>query len=425
MMKKVMILVFGLVMAIGLMGSSNGLAKEKKLAPATIKFWFPSEGEVNDKYFFSAAKEFEAKFPQINVELTKLPTSGTDITIKLNAAALSGDYPDLLSLYIASVPGRAAKGDLADLRPYLKKWPDKADLFPSSLSSCVYEKKQLGIGFYPAPVLLVYRTDYFQEAGLDPAQPPQTWEDIRKYAYKLVKKDASGRVIRAGMDIPAMNAGTFMYIFLRQGGSLVVNEKTGKPSCSDKGAVAAFNYMVSLKDQTIPFDGQKLTDYPFMKGNAAMSYINIAQLANLLRNNPSLQDKVAYAPVTKGVKQIAFCGNRVFAIGKTSKYKDQTWEFLKFMLSKNQMLKRAKELNIPVTRKSLESEYVTLNPKLNKVILDYARIGKPNPMAPWFTSFSKQLQVAYEEVYTGKKTAQQALKDVEKTMKKEIAAIIK
>jgi ABC-type glycerol-3-phosphate transport system substrate-binding protein len=423
-MKKVLILVFGLVMAIGLIGSSNGLAKEKKLAPATLKFWFPSEGEVNDKYFINAAKEFEAKNPQIKVELTKLPTSGTDITIKLNAAALSGDYPDVLSMYIATLPGRASKGELLDLRPYLNKWADKADLFPGSLNSCLYEKKQLGIGFYPAPVLLVYRTDYFKEAGLDPAKPPQTWDDIRKYAYKLVKKDASGRVIRAGMDIPAMNAGTFMYIFMRQGGSPVVNEKTVQPSCSDKGAVAAFNYMVSLKDQTIPFDGQKLNDYPFVRGNAAMSYINIAQLANMLAGDPSLQDKVAFAPVNKGVKQIAFCGNRVFTIGKNTKYKNQAWEFLKFMLSRDQMIKRAKELNIPVVRKSLESEYVALEPKLNKVILDYAKVGKPNPMAPWFSSFSKNLQVAYEEVYTGKKTAQQALKDVETTMKKEIATLI-
>lgn len=424
-MKKILGLILGLALLSGIMASGDGFAKEKKKsAPATIKFWFPSEGEVNDNYFFNAAKEFETKFPQIKVELTKLPTSGTDITIKLNAASLSGDFPDLISLYIAQVPGRASKGDLADLRAYLNKWPDKTDLFPSSLNSCLYEKKQVGIGFYPAPVLLVYRTDYFQEAGLDPAKPPQTWNDIRNYANKLVKKDASGKVIRAGMDIPAMNAGTFMYVFMRQGGSLVVNEKTVKPSCSDKGAVAGFNFMVSLKGQSIPFDGQKLNDYPFLKGNAAMSLINLAQLASMLSNNPSLQDKVAYAPVTKGTKQIAFCGNRVFAMGKNSKYKDQAWEFLKFMMSKDQMLKRAKELNIPVVRKSLQSEYVALDPKLNNIILDYAQIGKPNPMTPWFTSFSKYLQIAYEEVYTGKKTAAQALRNVETTMQKEIAAII-
>ena len=50
-----------------------------------------------------------------------------------------------------------------------------------------------------APVMY-YDKNAFKEVGLDPDKPPQTYDEIFAAAQKLVKKDASGKIIRSGVD---------------------------------------------------------------------------------------------------------------------------------------------------------------------------------------------------------------------------------
>jgi ABC-type glycerol-3-phosphate transport system substrate-binding protein len=424
MFKKVLVLTLVFVAALGLfLGGDINAKATKKLAPATIKFWVPLEGTVNDQYWQNATKEFEKAYPQIKVELTKFPTSSTDGELKLNAALLNNDYPDVLAAYLLYIGTRGAKGDFADLRPYLKQWSDKADLMDNALKIGVYKGKQFGIGFYPAPQILTYRTDYFKEAGLDPGKPPANWEEIRQYADKLVKKDSSGTVIRAGYDIPAIIAETFLLAFMRQGGSLVVDERKEKTAFANQKSAAALAFMTSLKKQSIPYDGSKLEDFPFLRGNAAMGVLNINQINKLLAKDSSMRDKLAFAPVIKGTTQAAFCGYRLFTIGARSKYKSQSWEFIKFMMSKEQMMKRAKEINIPIVRKSIKDEYINLNPTLNKAIVEYTELGKGMPVTSWTSVFTKYIRKAYEETYAGQKAPLQALKDADAAINKELKGI--
>lgn len=423
-MKKVLALILVLVSTLGLFFSESGIAQgAKKLDAATIKFWFPTEGTVNDAYFMDAVKEFEKMYPQIKVEITRLPTNNTDVELKLNAALLNNDYPDVFSSYLVFIGTRGSKGDFADLRPYLRQWSEKGDLMESALNVGAYKGKQYGIGYYPAPQILTYRTDYFKEAGLDPAKPPTTWEELRQYAYKLVKKDSSGAVIRSGYDVPAIDAETSLLAFMRQAGSLVIDERKEKTAFVNKKSADALEFMTSMKDQSIPYDGAKLDDFPFMKGNAAMCFINIGQISKLLAKDSSMSDKLAYAPVLKKNAKSAFCGYRLFTMGAKSKYKNQSWEFIKFMMSKEQMMKRAKEINIPVVRKSLEDDYIQLNPKLNKAIVEYTQYGKGMPVTSWSSIFTKFIRSAYEQVYTGRKTPMQALKEIDLSIKKELEGI--
>ena len=50
-----------------------------------------------------------------------------------------------------------------------------------------------------APVMY-YDKNAFKEVGLDPDKPPQTYDEVFAAAQKLVKKDASGKIIRSGVD---------------------------------------------------------------------------------------------------------------------------------------------------------------------------------------------------------------------------------
>jgi ABC-type glycerol-3-phosphate transport system substrate-binding protein len=437
-MKKVFITALSLAVTGSLVGCANGgtdstasapsksadnSAASASKEPVTINFWFPGADKTNDDYFTNVGKEFEAAHPNIKVQTTVLPANSADVETKLNAAKLAGNYPDVLSAYLILIGTRGSKGEFAPLDDYINKWEEKSDIYESTLAMGKYKDRTIGLGFYPAPEILTYRKDFFQEAGLDPEKPPTTWEELQQYAEKLTKRDANGNVVRAGLDMPATNAGVFFEPFMRQNGSPIIDESKQVPAFTDSKSVEAFQFLTNLynKKVSIPYDYQKKDTIPFLSGKSAMSYLQTSAISSFIKNNPDLKDKIGFAPVLKRENQVAFSGYRLFTIGSASKHKDESWEFIKFLMSKEQSWKRYQELKIPVVRKSLEQQFISDNPTVNGTLLEYVKHGKGAAVTPWTSIYNKYIQLAYEEAIGNKKTPEQALKDAQAGLEKEIA----
>lgn len=397
-------------------------AFSKTKEPVTISFWFPSADRLNDEYFNNAAKEFEKLNPQIKVVVTTVPSAVQDIELKLNAALLGGTFPDVFCAYLNFMGTRGPKGDFANLNSYIDKWPDRNDIYESTMNTGKYKNKTIGLGFFPAPEILTYRKDFFKEAGLDPEKPPRSWEELADYAVKLTKKDSKGNIIRAGFDIPAINASVFFRPLMKQNGSLVINEKKGIPAFTDQSSIETWDFFMKLKNQnvSIPYDYQKKETIPFVKGISAMSFLQTTQIASMIKEDPVMKENLGFVPVLSRKQKVDFCGYRLFTIGNSSKHKNESWQFIQFMMSKDQMVKRFKTLNIPVVRKSLEQDFIAADPELNKAQIEYIKYGKGAENVPWLTVAVRYLHTAWEEVYSNKKTPAQALKDAEIRLKKDL-----
>ncbi len=411
-----------IVLMLGMVIGMSTIALSK--APTTISFWFPGFTKVNDQYFFNAVNDFNKQYPDIRVQVTTLPSNITDINTKLNAALLSGTYPDVLSVFLSSIAARGSRGDFMPLDNFVNSWSDKNDIYASALETGVYKNKILGLGYYPAPEVLTYRKDYFKEAGLDPEKAPTTWEELEDYAKKLTKRDANGSVVRAGFDIPALNTAAFYKPFMRQNGSIIIDEKKERAAFTDQNSIDSWEFIFKLKNEnvSIPYDYEKRDDVPFVKGNSAMSFLQTVQIFNMIRNDPTMKDKLGFAPVLTHKKKVAFCGYRLFVIGSKTKHKKEAWEFIKFMMSKEQMMQRFNQLNIPVVRTSLENSFIAANPALNKVLVEYIKYGKGAECVSWNNTAFAYVQTAYEEVYNNRKTVAQALRDAANNLQKDLNA---
>lgn len=419
-MKRILIGLTCLVMLVGMAVGFNAPAESK--GPAVkLSFWVPGESNNWVEYWRGAVKEFEAANPDIQVELTVTPSNGQDIETKLNAAKLSGTYPDVFAAYLMFIGSRGARNEFAGLEGYVKKWDGKNDLFDSVYEMGKYKGKLIGLGFCPSPTMLVYRKDYFQEAGLDPNKPPTTWEELANYAVKLTKKDENGNVIRAGFDLPMIDAFTFPEQFMRQNGSVVIDEKRQKPRFNDRAAAEAIQFLADLyaKKVSIPFDFQKGDTFPFMSSRAAMSFLTPNQIAKFMESNPALKDKMAIAPVLKRKVKKAFAGYRLFVIGKESKHKNEAWKLIQFFMSKEQMKKRMIDLATPVVRKSMTQDFIKLDPA-NRTVLEYVEFGKGKAVVPWISLYIKYAEQAYEVALNRKMTAQQALNEAQKALEDEL-----
>ncbi len=397
---------------------SAGLA----MAKTTINFWFPG-GAGQEEHFIGAVKRFEAINPDIKVKYTVLSPNSADIMAKLNAAKLSNTFPDVFSAFLVYIGTRGAQGDFLPMDDYYAKWEGKDDLMESALAMGKYKGKLLGLGYFPAPVIPVYRKDLFKKAGLDPNKPPTNWEELEQYANKLVQRDAGGNVTVTGVDIPSSSpALVLVESFLRSAGSKVIDEEKQVPSFTDEGAIKGLAFMAKLWQQklSVPHNFVMWMEHPFTKGYGSMGYQMNSVLAKVFREDPAFKEKVGFMPLMGPAKPTAFCGYRLFTIGAKTKYKDASWKFIKFMMTPDEFWRRYKDLSIAPVLKSLQKKFVADDPEFNQATLNAIKYGKGKAITPWTAIANKYLRVAYEEAINGAKTPKQALMDADKGLRSEL-----
>lgn len=386
----------------------------------TITYWMSASDDTTKKYYTEAAKSFTALNPEINVQFEAMPMGGSDIDVKLNAAILSQELPDVIGLPVTQVSAREEL--LLDLSEQIQAMPDIDDFEPGVIESGRVGDKYYGMAFYPNPTVLAYRSDYFEEAGLNPDNPPATWEELKEYAEKLVMRDSAGNVIRGGLDVPVTDATDFYMTFLRQADAPLISEDRTKAYVTDEKAVNAFEFMAELSKQSIPYSFGKSDEYPFFKGNSAMGYATASTILEYIHANPDMKEVIRFAPPITGNIQSAMCANRVISVTRSSKNPEAAWKFIQFMLSSDQIMERARQLSVPAVRKSLTKDFIELNPFMNEAVYAYSSVGKSNPAVAWWSSFGYHLRPAYEKVCNGTPAAD-ALAEAEAAMNKELDGI--
>ncbi|MCD6291096.1 MAG: ABC transporter substrate-binding protein [Anaerolineae bacterium] len=116
-------------------------------------------------------------------------------------AALSGNEPpDVLVLGGPdSVGSWAREGLVTPLDDFLSDGKvDINDIFEAPLSQCKYQGTYYCLPWGTDTYALFWNKDLFEEAGLDPEQPPQTMEELAEFAKKLTKVDKDGHITQVG-----------------------------------------------------------------------------------------------------------------------------------------------------------------------------------------------------------------------------------
>lgn len=393
-------------------GAKTEAANNASGETVTLTF-LTNEAESDDglNYYEEVIQAFEAKHPNIKIELLQ-GGDWKDMETKLNAAVLSDTYPDVILAPLNSFSSRAALGDYMDITTYIDGWEDKEDIFEASINIGKYKGTNYGIGAFPVPEIIMYRKDFFEEAGLDPEKPPVTWDDLYEYAKKLVQYDESGNVVRGGFDVPMADPNaTMLEAFLRQNGNPVIDTVNEKITIVEPSGVETLAFLKQFVTEKLTIPYRRGTDDPVLSGKSAMGIVYLNGIEELLREDPALEDKLGFIPFVENKEKASFTGYRVMMIGNTTKYPDEAWEFIKFFYEPDIMWKRFEQLkNIPV-RKSLADEYIAVNPLVNEVSMQCVEYGAGRPVIGWVPTFTKYETQAYEEVMNEVKTPEQALND--------------
>jgi ABC-type glycerol-3-phosphate transport system substrate-binding protein len=138
--------------------------------------------------------------------------------------------------------------------------------------------------------VLFYRTDFFEEAGLDITKPPRTIQELDEYALKL-EKTQGNEVTRYGF-IPWLDVGGLAYLWYRPFGVDPFDEDTGKVTLVNEQTVKIYEWQRRYAQKYNPERLRAFTsslgspfspDHAFMTGKVAMtvtrnSFINAIRI---------------------------------------------------------------------------------------------------------------------------------------------------
>jgi len=404
---------------------ANGQQEQESGEPATKteKLTILKAGAESawDEYYKSSFERFKAANPDLNIEFEYSSVGWAEANTKINLMYAGGSAPDIIAAAVGYLAVRASKGQFISLDEYFESWNEKDQYQEAAYNKGLYKGKFYGLGYHWDPRIFVYRKDLFKEAGLDPEQPPTTWDELSEYAVKLTKKQGD-IVTQTGLEIPSSQTQVFSYIFLNQNGTILANEKTEQPKFDSPTGIETFEYLADLyqKGVSAPHAGNKPAEKPFLKATAAMAFTTPSQLNQFERSHPDLADDLGFVYNLKKKEEATFGGMYQYFISNQSKNKDLAWKYLTFMLSEDETKARIDAVNSPPTREDT-MDYFMGKSRFNQAIMKSAMISKPWPNVVWSALYRRHLNDVGMKTFLGEASAKEALVYHQQQLENELA----
>lgn len=402
--------------------SSAAPAESKPAASGekiTLSFIRAGTDERAQKAYEDLIAAYTAENPNVTIDYQQY-NFGAELETKMNTLYASGSAPDIVRAPISTIAQRATMGQYAALDSYIDAWDEKDNIIDNAYGVGSYKDHRYGIAVNIEASFLFYRKDHFEAAGLDPANPPKTWEELSDYAEKLTVREGNN-VTRAGFSFPMSLAHITIIPFARQNGGLLVDEEKDEAVFNEPQTAEALDYLAtySARNLLIPYINNK-DQNPFEVGNASMTIASFNTFNTIKQSGVDWTDQIMFAPMVSKVKQSGFGGCQIMFLSEDGKHKDDSWEFMKYLFTDESVWKMVTEAGASPVKEALSDRFAQEFPDIGPVYLDALTYAQGMPKVEWAALFEKYLCIAYEEAMYGKKDAQTALDDALQQLNSEL-----
>jgi multiple sugar transport system substrate-binding protein len=362
--------------------------------------------------------KFEAANPGTDVEVVNEPEGGA-----FEALIAAGNQPDIITGSFGYMPAKYASLDA--LIP-LEDLPGAQELFARLDERTVHQ--DLGHNYYvPLGVditMMIYNKELFQEAGLDPEKPPQTWDEFLAAAEKIdaLPARADGSDVKGTvfwnealtfggwywnlLQPIYLNGNQNQCALLNRLGSDIVFDQ---PECN----LAGFFDFAKKAQQFAPPTMEK----NFFSRTIGMwpqyGYSWEPNLKTAAERPMEIGNDVAVAPVPvpkAGDTSYTTLGGRPLMIMRTTPERQAlAWEFVKFLMEDENNLQFIKELGYLPSVKSLQGDPYFSEPARKPFVDMLPNAVYPQPLANFDAVANSLLGVYQQTVVEGKTTPEQAV----------------
>jgi len=394
---------------------------------------------IND-FFFGEDRVIEQRRQQFEeltgatVNYIPMPESEMYNKVRLDLINNSGQY-DMMH----TGAGGAKDFGLSGFLIPLPTPPDVNDFYEGDIAQYSIGGKLYGLPMIADTNLLYWRTDLFEEAGLDPMTPPATYDEFREYAIKLTTDANGNHPGDEGFDpnnieiygaafkgAPNLASTWEWYNYLYAFGGNEFDEDFN-PTINSPEAVASLQWVADNLNEyhiyppdTLSFDYSEFHTL-FIQGRVAMA-INWPYMWGMAQD-PEQSKVVDKVMVGRKPGQATHGGNiggwswNVFSM---SKNQDLAIAFAKYMSSYDASLAFAEGSDGNPVRKSVSAVMAEKDPVLLGAIGENLADGRPvgwlNTGPSWMDIEEAQWN-AISAALVGDKSAQEALDEANEKIK--------
>ena len=359
----------------------------------------------------------------------------SDIENKLLVAITGRKPPDVASILWRSSHKYAAKRALIPLDDKMAAVGLQADRYlPSIWDVCHMDGRVWSLPLTPATTALHWNKDLFEEAGLDPDQPPRSIEELDRMAERLTKRGPNGEIVQMGFMQMEPDWWHWSWGFYF-GGSLW----NGKDrfTFDDPANIQAYSWFASYPEkygrkevETFRggFGNFDSPENPFISGKVAME-IQGVWMANFIQlHNPDLRYGVAPFPgLDPDTPPPAYIEGDVIIIPKWSRHPEEAFTFIEWTQRQDmlELLNGGHKKFSPLKEASPGFYETHPNPHI-KVFVELAKSPR------WFSTpktvladlFNDETRAAADSIWMGEQTAEEAMRDLQERMQPQLDRVL-
>lgn len=329
---------------------------------------------------------FQEDFP--NITVNNVPQTWDRRDEVVTTALAGGDPPEIIMASRQEIVKFADSGAIAPITAFVEEAGlDLERYYPSEIESMWWNDELYAL---PMPTaggetgLYFYNTQLFEEAGLDPENPPETWAEFDEATAALTKLSDSGALEIPGSNLSLSAAGFLAQLYTNNGTLYSDDLKTVTWNSAE--GVETLTWMLEYVQRH--FGGhQNQLDWTnaiqpgerrFDQGRLAIEFQNVSAFFHIKNNAPDLPYSVHFRPYnsdnpdakSQGVAALTFGWGYIIPSSIDEQAQAAAFEFVQritydeaacdFMLQQ--------ERPSPLMDCNENPEYAEINPHWDKVV---------------------------------------------------------
>lgn len=371
-------------------------AAESSDGHVTLTFMRTGTPEQLHPLFDPMIEEFEKQNPNISIDMQDL--GWADSTASIGVMAASKSLPDVMYQIPTTIFDMAQKGLVLDLSDRLDD-ELREDIYPALLEGGQFQGKQYMITAAASPLVFWYNAKLFEEAGLDPDNPPATWADFLT-AEKAIK-DKTGVPGLGLYSKPALGETSLLFesLFASEIGGPswdpATNQYTYDQPENEEAAVRTLQFIKDMVPDTQP----NLVEYGRFDTRTLLRDGKVGMVLDGVNMIGQVQDlvddgtiRVAPIPAGSSGKSVSALNIGGFFIPSNSEHPDEAWKFLRFMMTTDNQTAHSSYGSAPVLKSEAAGYEGAYWEVLQKAVLTGVPEGVSDKSGTLWKTNAEQLQ---------------------------------
>jgi len=386
-------------------GQKNYMDKEtqNKMRKITLKYWRVWDSPDD---FQEIINKYQQLHPNIKIEYKKLRYS--EYENELLEAFATDRGPDILSIHNTWLKSYQERGLLEPMPPeitmvfpkvkgnlkkelvYDKQTTKSLSLntIKNGFADVVYQdvvidtkdnktetvkKEVYGLPLSIDTLVLYYNKDLFNNAGI--SNPPFYWDkEFQQDVKKLTKQDNKGQIVQSGTALGGSDnierSTDILSVLMMQNGTVMMEDGHVKfhqnpESDHNKNYNPGLDALRFYTDFSNPAkevyswnNSLENSLELFIQGKLAMMFGYSYMLEQIQARAPKLNFSITSLPQIEGNPQRNFANYWAEAVSKKSEAPEEAWDFIQFMIKKDQVRSYLKKTKKPTALRSLIDEQI-------------------------------------------------------------------